>query len=106
MEAFCKKKYRLASDLCYTFGFSEKFFRSDFNYECIYGLSLHVRRCQTIVGAQFFRAKFFLDKLDFYMDDEIADALASDEDGKAVISSMFSQMYREVIRSQIKNPRG
>ena len=90
--------------MCFTFGFSEKFFGSEFGYECIYGLSLHVRRCQAIFGAQFFRAKFFLDKMGFYMDDEIADALSADEGGKAVTLGTFSRMYRESMKWNMKNP--
>lgn len=106
MEIHCKKKFRVTADLCNTFGFSEHFFRKHGGYsaEAEYGLYLNLRRCQSIIGGQFFRAKFFLDKLGtFYMDDELADSLSPDDESKQITLELFSSMYKEALRWQMES---
>jgi hypothetical protein len=63
--------------------------------ELIYGLSLHTRRCQSIIGAQVFRTMFYLFKIGFKMDDEIADAMVDHEDKIEFIQELYYSWYRQ-----------
>jgi len=91
--------------LCFTYGFARDFFE-DFNYEAMYGLSLNMKRCQSIWGAQFFKVKFGLDKLGFHLDDGIMDAMSPDEDHKVVVRDEFMIAYRNFLLSRIDNNGG
>ena len=61
MEVERKKKYRVASDLCYTYGFSLLFFDDQsFTHESKYGLFINSRRCKSLIGAQICKSKLSL----------------------------------------------
>jgi hypothetical protein len=97
MEIRSKKKYRIASDLCKEFGFNPIWFDKDqkFDYEFKYGMYLQVVRCQSIIGAQAYKALFYTVKMrQFYIDDEICDALVNHPDFKQQKARWFARYHR------------
>jgi hypothetical protein len=55
---------------------------------------LQVVRCQSILGAQVFKALFYSVVMrSFYIDDEICDALVSHPDFKQAKAKWFERMY-------------
>ena len=73
---------------------SPEFFPGPIDAECLYGLLLNARRCQSIAGAQLFRTMFYLDKLDFHRDHDIADALSPREEDIRKTIEFYESMYR------------
>lgn len=93
-----KKKYRAAADRLAAYGFDDRLIPGGLTAEAIYGLDLNSRRVLAMASAQVFRAKFFIDVMGFYMDDEILDALSPSEDYKPVTHELFLRMYKESTR--------
>lgn len=55
---------------------------------------LQVTRCQSIIGAQVFKSLFYIVTMrQFYIDDDICDALVSHPDFKQAKASWFQRAY-------------
>ncbi len=96
MEIRVKKKYRVAADLCKEFGFQKIWFDEDekFDETFKYGMYLQVVRCQSILGAQVYKALFYTRVMKrFYIDNEICDALVSHSDFRRQKANWFEQAY-------------
>jgi hypothetical protein len=96
VEIFSKKKYRVTADLCNKYGFQERFFDriGGWNEESEYGLYLQVNRLESILGAQVYKALFYILTIRyFYIDDEICDALVSHSSLKQQKAEWFERHY-------------
>lgn len=90
----------MTADLCNQFGFNERFFERVGGYgpESEYGLHLHVQRCQSVIGSQVYKAKFYIDIMPyFYIDDEFCDGLALYPEMKQRIATWYEKKYKEMI---------
>ena len=111
LEGVAKKKYRFAAELTFVYGFRVEFFRhvsgsldesGNLTPDAVSGLYFNSRRCLSQVGAQSFKAGFFLSKLGCYLDDDLLDAMSKSGDlaSKQSIGDWYVSKYEEAMKQQ------
>lgn len=94
MDAWHKKKYRIESDMCYTYGFDKSFFDGGFGPEQFYGLYLNSRRLRNSVGGNVFQA--MVNKDCGYVNYDMMDSMADDEDDIPKLVSEIKLMMKDI----------
>jgi hypothetical protein len=64
----------ISSEMCYTYGFNEKFFKDGFTDEAYFGLYINSRRCRAFETASAFKIDKW-SRIGFGIDEDTLDAL-------------------------------